>query len=52
MDPRIPTMRFQIKIHKQNHSIRSIINYRTAPSYKVAKYIEKKVNSNEIIRTQ
>lgn len=43
MNPIIPTIRSQIEIDKRSHPIRRTFNYRTAPVYKLANYIEKKV---------
>lgn len=36
-------MKSQIKIHKHNPRIRPIINYSTAPAYKLINYIEKRL---------
>ncbi|XP_049943595.1 uncharacterized protein LOC126424831 [Schistocerca serialis cubense] len=35
MNPQIPKLRSQIKLHKKEKSIRPIVNYRSSPSYKL-----------------
>jgi hypothetical protein len=39
--PQPPTMNAQIKIHKENEPIRPVINNIQAPSYKIAKFLNK-----------
>ena len=42
--PSAPTLNALIKTHKQNEPIRPVINNLQAPSHKLAKYINKKLN--------
>ena len=39
--PSAPTLQALPKIHKEDIPIRPIINYRNAPAYKLAKYLDK-----------
>ena len=37
LNPTAPTLRGTIKIHKENHPIRPIVNWKNAPAYNIAK---------------
>ena len=41
MNPAAPTIRGMIKIHKADAPIRTVINWRNAPAYKLAKMLKK-----------
>jgi hypothetical protein len=43
LNPTAPTIRGTIKIHKPNHPIRPIVNWRNAPAYKLAKLFNSKL---------
>ena len=42
--PSPPTLKAQLKLHKTDIPIRPVINNRTAPSYKLAKHLNKILN--------
>jgi hypothetical protein len=42
--PKPPTLNAQIKIHKLNNPIRPVVNNTQAPTYKIAKFLAKKLN--------
>jgi hypothetical protein len=44
MNPSAPTIKGLIKLHKQNQSIRPVVNWRNAPAYKLAKLFTQKIN--------
>jgi len=43
--PSAPRLNVYIKTHKENRPIRPVINNTTAPSYRIAKHINKKLYS-------
>jgi len=43
--PTAPKLNIYIKTHKDNEPIRPAVNNTLAPSYKIAKFINKKLNS-------
>jgi hypothetical protein len=43
--PRTPKLNALIKIHKENEPVRLIVNNVQAPSYKIAKYLNKRLNN-------
>ena len=43
LNPSAPTIRGLIKVHKPNHPIRPIVNWRNAPAYKLAKLFNTKL---------
>jgi hypothetical protein len=43
--PTAPKLNAYIKTHKENHTIRPVVNYTQAPVYKTAKYLAKKLNT-------
>lgn len=46
MNPSAPTLKAFPKIHKDNIPIRPIINFRSAPSYKVSQFLQKYLKEN------
>lgn len=38
--PMVPKLRVQPKLHKPDHPIRSIVNFKNSPGYKFFKYLE------------
>ena len=46
MNPRAPQFNAQPKIHKENIPVRPLINFRTSPSFKLAKYLENIIKKN------
>ena len=47
-NPEPPKMNSLIKIHKLNNPIRPLINFKNAPTYKIAKTIAQKLKSNHL----
>jgi hypothetical protein len=47
--PQPPTMNAQIKIYKENEPIRPVINNIQAPSYKIAKFFNKRLNDQLLL---
>jgi hypothetical protein len=45
MNPKAPTIRGLIKIHKQNAPIRPIVNWQQAPAYKLAKLLSDRLTA-------
>jgi hypothetical protein len=43
--PMAPKLNIYIKTHKENEPIRLVINNTQAPSYKIAKHLNKKLNN-------
>jgi hypothetical protein len=43
--PRAPKLNALIKIHKENEPVRLVVNNVQAPSYKIAKYLNKRLNN-------
>jgi hypothetical protein len=41
LNPNPPTIRGLIKIHKEDSPIRSVVNWKSAPAYKLAKMLSK-----------
>lgn len=48
MNPSAPTLKSLPKIHKENVPIRPIINCRSAPSYKLAKFLQQYLKMNYV----
>jgi hypothetical protein len=44
LNPTVPTIKVLIIIHKIDHPIRPIVNWRNAPAYKLAKLFNNKLN--------
>lgn len=49
IDPRAPTMRGQPKVHKEGTPMRPIVNFTSAPAYKVAKHLDRFLRDHIII---
>jgi len=45
LNPMAPTIRVLVKMDKEGAPIRSIINWRNAPAYKLAKMLTKKLHT-------
>ena len=45
LNPTAPTMRGLVKLHKEDTTIRPIINWRNATGYKLAKMLARKLTS-------
>ena len=43
--PQTPTLKAQLKPHKPGNPIRPVVNNMSAPSYKIAKHINNKLNT-------
>jgi len=43
-NPQPPTLKAQIKIHNPDNAIRPVVNNMNAPSYKISKFLAKKLN--------
>jgi len=43
--PTTPKLSVFIKTHKENESVRPAVNNTQAPSYKIAKYLNKRLNN-------
>jgi len=46
LNPKAPILRGQPKTHKENVPIRPVINYRNAPTFKICKYLNTKVQNS------
>ena len=46
MNAKAPILTGLPKIHKTNTSIRPLVNYTTAPAYKISKFLEKIIKNN------
>ena len=44
LNPSAPTIKGLIKLHKPNHPIRPVVNWRNAPSYKLSKSFTQNIN--------
>ena len=44
--PSAPKLRALPKIHKPNIPIRPLVNFRNAPTYKLAKFLERTIKQN------
>jgi sulfur relay (sulfurtransferase) DsrC/TusE family protein len=51
-NPKPPTLKAQLKIHKPGNPIRPVINNMTAPSYKIGKYPVNKLNGYLCLNNQ
>jgi len=45
LNPSAPSIKGQIKLHKPGHPIRPIVNWRGAPTYKLAQLFTKKIRT-------
>jgi hypothetical protein len=43
MSPQVPKLNVLIKLHKATQPIRSVVNYKCAPTYKISKFMAKLV---------
>jgi hypothetical protein len=50
--PQPPLLKAQIKIHKPGNPIRHVVNNLTAPAYKIAKFLAKKLNDYTHLKYQ
>ena len=51
-NPKAPKLRTNTKIHKINYPIRPIVNYMSAPAYKIKKYLNKYLKNKLIIENK
>lgn len=49
IDPKAPTLRGLPKVHKDNTPIRPLVNFTSAPSYKLAKKLDKILRENIVL---